>query len=80
MNKATAGLLYNVGLNAADLADIGTAGDTNATTFHYTPAHANAVGTGADTVYDLTNAVQLMAYVTARSLDKDPTLNVGDTN
>ena len=80
VNKATAGLLYNVGLNAADMVDIGVAGNTNAGTYHYTPAHANAVGTGIDTVYDLTDPAGLMAYVTARSLDKDPTQGAGNTN
>ena len=80
VNKATAGLLYNVGLNGADLADAAVAGNTNATTFQYTPAHANAVGTGVATDYDLTDPAGLMAYVTARSLDKDPRLDAGDTN
>ena len=69
-----------MGLNVAGLADGGTPGNTNATTFHYTPQHADAVDTGADNEYNLTDAASLSAYVEARSLDKNPLLDAGDTN
>ena len=79
-NKKTAQLLYNVGLNIADMANAGTPGITNATTFNYTPVHAAGPRTGVLTVYDLTNAAQLMNYVHDRSLDKDPLAGAGNTN
>jgi hypothetical protein len=80
VDKRTAGLLYNVGLNSGTMADAATLGNTNATTFHYTPQHADAVDTGADTAYNLTAGVGLTAYITARSLDKDPRLDAGNTD
>ena len=80
VNRATAGILYNLGLDSAGLADQATAGVTNATTFDYTPNHPNAANTGVNTAYNLTNAVGLLAYARARSLDKDPRLAAGDTN
>src|SRR6266511_4583553 len=80
VSKKTAGILYNVGLNSGGLADAADAGNTNATTFEYTPRHPNAVNTRAVTQYDLTDDDELMAYVAARSLDKDPLQAVGDTN
>jgi hypothetical protein len=72
VDKRTAALLYNVGIDSADLADTGTGGDLDATTFKYRPIHAEAVGVGTDVIYDLTDAAGLINFVTARSLDKDP--------
>ena len=79
-NKKAAQLLYNVGLNAADMANAGAVGNTEVRTFHYTPIHAQSPRTGVDTAYDLTNADRLREYVQDRSLDKDPLDGVGNTN
>ena len=80
VDRVTAGILYNLGLNGADLANAGAGGVTDATTYQYTPVHANAVGSGVATDYDLTDGAGLLAYARARSLDKDPRLNAGNTD
>ena len=81
LNRKQAQLLYNVGLNAADIQNPG-AGPVGqrAATFDYTPAHADAVGTGVLTRYDLTTDAGIMNYVAARSLDKDPLNGDGNQN
>ena len=74
-------MLYNVGLNAATLANAGAGGQTDATTFRYTPVHANSARVGGPHDYDLTNAGGgLLDYVRDRSLDKNPLDGDGNQN
>ena len=76
LNKRQAQLLYNVGLNAAGLANIGDAGNTNARTFQYTPDNGPRAATL--TTVHLTTDVGLTQYVLDRSFDKDPRVDAGD--
>ena len=65
-----------MGLNVAGLANIGTAGNTNARTFHYTPT--NGPRAGNDTTVDLTTDPGFAQYILDRSFDKDPQVDAGD--